>query len=382
MLDKVNSWVKANKQRVLATHDFLHTHAEVSWKELHTTDFLQKQLNSLDIESLTFEEHTGVVGLWGDSQSAKKIGIRADMDALWQLVDGSWQANHSCGHDAHMTMVLYAITCLKECGYTPPGQVKVVFQPAEETGNGAKAILKRGILDDLDALVGIHVRPIQEMSYGKASPAIYHGATTLMKGRIFGVQSHAARPHLGVNVIDSFAAIVAAVNAIKLDPTIAYSAKVTTVRAGSDNINTISDFAEFGIDLRAQTNEAMEQLVTKVTDAIVAAGAANGAKVEYEIAATMVAAEPNEGMEKLVSTVITEVLGSDALVAPPVTPGGEDFHFYATELPHIQATLVGLGTDLAPGLHHPNMTFNREAILDGVKILALTLVKWFEEQGK
>ena len=165
------------------------------------------------------------------------------MDALWQLVNGKWQANHSCGHDGHMTMVLHALTCLKEIGFEPKGLIKIIFQPAEESGNGAKAIIETGVISDLDYLLGLHVRPIQEMPFGVASPAIYHGATTLLRGEVKGVQAHGSRPNLGINVADSLAAIIQAVNSIKMDPTVSASAKVTMIKAGGDNLNIIPDFA-------------------------------------------------------------------------------------------------------------------------------------------
>ncbi|WP_407267841.1 M20 peptidase aminoacylase family protein [Radiobacillus sp. PE A8.2] len=379
MINEINNWVKKNEEKIKETYRHLHTNAEISWKETETTTFLCAKLEKLGIRYETFENQTGVVGYWGERKDGPTVGIRADIDALWQLVDGKWQANHSCGHDGHMTMVLHAITCLKEIGFEPTGVIKIIFQPAEETGNGAKAIIKTGVIEDLNYLIGLHVRPVQEMPFGVASPAIYHGATTHLKGEVKGTQAHASRPNLGINVVDSIGAIIHAINSIKIDPTASASVKITMVRAGGDSFNIIPDLGEFGIDVRAESNAVMEDLLEKVQHAALTAGAANFAMVSLTTQASMVAAESCQMLEGIVEEAIVEALGENGLVPPFVTPGGEDFHFYKKNYPNLEATMVGLGTGLAPGLHHPNMTFNLDALLNGVKILSFSLVKVLEK---
>ncbi|WP_408011604.1 M20/M25/M40 family metallo-hydrolase [Pseudalkalibacillus sp. A8] len=212
-----------------------------------------------------------------------------------------------------MTVVLHTLICLKEIGYMPEDvNVKLIFQPAEESGKGAMKVIEEGILEDVDYLLGLHVRPEMEMCFGEVSPAIHHGATTLLKGKLKGLQAHGSRPNYGTNVVDSLGAIISIVNAVKVDPTIASSVKVTQVKAGGDNVNIIPDEAEFGIDVRAQTNEAMETLLEKVITAVEYAAKANGSEVEVEIAARMVAAIPNSSMEKVVAEAIVDVIGEDA----------------------------------------------------------------------
>jgi amidohydrolase len=378
--DSIKTWVETNREAIETTWRKLHDLAEVSWQENETTAFLATELERMNIPCHTFADQTGVVAVWDGEEEGPTIALRADIDALYQQVNGIWKANHSCGHDAHMTMVLFAARCLRELGFHPKGRLKLLFQPAEETGQGAKSFVEKGVVDDVDFLLGIHLRPIQEMPFGNASPAIYHGATTHLTGKIMGRQAHAARWHLGINAIDSLAAVVNAINAVRMDPTVPSSAKVTRVKAGGPNLNIIPDEAEFGIDLRAQTNEAMDQLLQKVEHAVLTAASTNGASVQLQTVARMVAAVPHPEMEEIVSEAIREVLGPDALCPPPVTPGGEDFHFYVTERPSIAATMIGLGAGLAPGLHHPDMTFDLSALQHGVAILAASVVKLFERE--
>ncbi|GAY78258.1 amidohydrolase AmhX [Sporolactobacillus inulinus] len=92
--------------------NYLHTHAEISMKEFQTTEFIQKQLDTLGYRTHTFADCPGVIAEIGSGKPV--VALRADMDALWQEVNGKLQANHSCGHDAHMAMVLGAAMILKE----------------------------------------------------------------------------------------------------------------------------------------------------------------------------------------------------------------------------------------------------------------------------
>ncbi len=385
MIEQIKQWVENNRSSILETYHHLHSIAEVSWEEKNTTAYICRELDKMDIPYTTFEDITGVIAIWDGTNDSEghvtnpTVGLRADLDALWQNVDGVWKANHSCGHDAHMTMVLYTLRCLKEIGFVPKGRLKILFQPAEETGLGANALIDKGVVDDIDTLLGIHLRPIQELSYGQASPAIYHGATTIITGKVIGLQAHGARPHLGINVVDSLAAIIGAVNAVRMNPTIPSSVKVTNVQTGGKNYNIIPDSAEFAIDVRAQTNEAMIILLDKVKKAIQIAGSANGATVELEIMEPMVAAVPNPMMEEVVGQAIIEMLGEDALITPTQSPGAEDFHNYPKRFPQLKATMIGLGTDLSPGLHHPQMSFNLDSLQRGIEILAASTVKIFDK---
>ncbi|WP_135557444.1 amidohydrolase [Paenibacillus cymbidii] len=390
MKTQIVEWLDSQKETIETTYRTLHAMAETSWNERNTTAFVLRELEQAGIDCAPFERHTGLTAEWTHAPEAAAanapvqpqagvVALRADLDALWQRVDGEWKANHSCGHDAHATMVLYALKCLQAIGYRPPagGKLLAVFQPAEETGEGARAVIDTGALAEADYLLGIHLRPAKEMPFGRASSGIYHGATAFLRGELTGRQAHASRPNEGINVIDALAAIVAAINAIKLDPTVPSSCKVTRAEVPNAQVNVIPDTATFDVDVRAQTNAAMEELLVRVETAIRAAGCANGAEVAVARGAQMAAATPNPEMERIVGKAIRSLLGNEGFALPPVTPGGEDFHFYPLFIPGVQATMVGLGAGLAPGLHHPNMTFNTDCLRTGSAILALAAVECF-----
>ena len=240
----------------------LHSIPEVSWQEIKTTAFLKERLEELGYKTVIFSDCTGVVGIRG--QGPLTVALRADMDAICHSRGMDRRVIHSCGHDAHMAMVLTAACALQDLSLPDNVKVKILFQPAEEKGEGALRLIEKGVVDDLDFLFGVHLRPIQELPGGKATPAIQHGAAEPIYGVIKGVSAHGARPHLGINSIEIAASLVQLLQSMHLDPLIPSSVKMTRLIAGSENGNVIPGYAQFTLDLRAQTNQQMKNLVQKV----------------------------------------------------------------------------------------------------------------------
>ncbi|MFC4620542.1 M20 peptidase aminoacylase family protein [Camelliibacillus cellulosilyticus] len=368
------------KQEVRKIFDHLHTHPEVSWKEYQTTEFLTKKLRELGLRVKTFEDCTGVIAEMGSGEP--KIGLRADMDALWQEVNGSFKANHSCGHDAHMTMVLGTVMLLKQQDSLPPGTIRFIFQPAEEKGLGALKMIEKGVVDNLEFLYGVHVRPVQETKNGHATPAILHGSTQTITGTIIGEDAHAARPHLGINGIEVAATLVHELAHIHVDPMVPHSVKMTRLQAGGESANIIPGKAEFSLDLRAQTNEVMEALISHVQAAADSVAKFYNVDIHLDIPANLAAAKENPEAESILAEAIADVLGPENLDPPLVTTGGEDFHFYSLKRPHLKATMLGLGCDLKPGLHHPEMFFDRKALFAGIEILTDAILKTLNKEER
>ncbi|WP_438298222.1 M20 peptidase aminoacylase family protein [Sporosarcina sp. FA15] len=353
----------------------LHSHPEISWQEFETTNYLQQLLENEGFQVTTFDDSTGLVVTLGSGDPC--IGLRTDIDALWQEVDGVFQANHSCGHDAHMTIAIGALLVLKKLRYPKNGRLKVIFQPAEEKGTGALSFVEKGIVDDIDYLYGVHLRPIQEIGHGYASPTIMHGAAKMIKGTIVGTDAHGARPHLGQNAIEVMALLVQAIHSIHVDPMVPHSAKMTMFQAGGESANIIPGSAVFSLDLRAQTNVVMDKLMNLVDKAISSVAELSDVIINYEIIAEIAAAQVDDTAVEMMAQAIRETVGEQFLVPPIVTPGGEDFHYYTLKRPSVKATMLGLGCDLSPGLHHPNMTFNHDSILTGIEILVRTVIHSF-----
>ena len=122
----------------------------------------------------------------------------------------------------------------------------------------------------------------------------------------------------------------------------------------------------------------MIELMNKVKKSIRSVAGMSGVEIDYEIASEIAAAEVDETAVKMMAQAISETVGEEFLTLPIVTPGGEDFHYYTLKRPKVKATMLGLGCDLSPGLHHPKMTFNKESLLTGIEILARAVILSFE----
>ncbi|TQR21437.1 M20 peptidase aminoacylase family protein [Psychrobacillus vulpis] len=344
---------------------YLHEHPETSWNEVHTTKYIKELLEKEGCRVTSFNDCTGLFAEIGAGSPV--VAIRADMDALWQEVDGVFRANHSCGHDAHMTMVIGAIRLLLATKFN--GKIRFIFQPAEEKGNGALKMVEKGAVDDVNYLFGIHLRPIQELPSGKASPTIVHGAGCFMHAVITGDDSHGARPHLTSNAVDVITSINHLIKFINVDPQVPSSIKITSVQAGGDNKNIIPGNGNFSIDMRAQNNETMAILKEKALKVFHDVERLYNTKIEYYFESELPAAIVNEDAQDIMGKAISHVLGRENCTQPLVTSGGDDFHFYTIKKPELKATMIGLGCDLEPGLHHPKMTFNHDMLMTGSEIL-------------
>ncbi|HSI66766.1 MAG TPA: M20 peptidase aminoacylase family protein [Planococcus sp. (in: firmicutes)] len=368
------------KPIVQGVFEHLHNHPEISWKEVETTKYLKEFLEKEGFRVETFADITGLVVTIGSGSPC--VGIRTDIDALWQQVDGKEQANHSCGHDAHMTMAIGVLLTLKGMGIPTTGTVKAIFQPAEEKGTGALALVDRGVVDDVDYLYGVHLRPKQEMPYGYSTPAIMNGAARMIKGSITGTDAHGARPHEGQNAIEVMALLVQAIQSIHVNPMVPHSAKMTMFQSGGESANIIPGNGVFSIDVRAQTNSVIEELVNQVERTMDSVAEMTGVKIAYETIAEIAAAQVDESAVGLMALAIEESVGQEYLKPPVVTPGGEDFHYYTLKRPNVKATMLGLGCDLTPGLHHPQMKFNQDSLITGIEILSRAVIKTFEHEEK
>jgi amidohydrolase len=272
-------------------------------------------------------------------------------------------------------MVLTAAEQLVQSKLIKKGKLKIIFQPAEEIGTGALAMIKGGAIEDVDMILGVHLRPIEELKMGQATPALYHCASQRLKGVFHGVQAHAARPHLGVNAINAAVEAITAVNAIHLNPNDAYSIKATQFISDSGVTNAIPAEATVIWDVRSEQNSTMIKLLEKAKTAITAGAATVGATVDASNYNGIPAAEYSDEAIELLSEAITAVYGPGGLHEPIKTVGGEDFHYYIKEKPSIKAGYFGLGCDLTPGLHSPEMRFNKAALEKGKDVLIYAVKK-------
>ena len=360
------------KKYVEKIYDKLHRIPETAFNEFKTSKYIIKQLKMLNYE-IEIVPETGIIATLDSGNPGIVFGVRADIDALPFSIDGKTVNIHACAHDANTAMALAMAKEISKIGIDI-GKLVLLFQPAEEELGGANALINSGKLNSLDELIGIHLRPIQEAALGEATPALMHGGGCALYVKIKGIAAHGARPHLGISSLDAAVTAVNVVNAIRVSPLIPHSIKVTKIQSEGTAPNTIPDTTNMIFDIRAQNNSVFDKLLEKAKKTVNETAKAFGATVEFREDGTPAANYNNELVETTADAIKT-VLGKS--LPPLVTPGCEDFHFYSKKL-GIKTAYIGLGANLKPGLHHPEMSFDLEALTQGkdiLKTIVLTKLK-------
>src|SRR5699024_4542030 len=330
----MNSVNKKLKSQLKSIFSHLHEHPEVSWEEHKTTAYIQSLFKKYDCSITTFEDSPGLI--IEIRQGKPVVALRADIDALWQEIDGQFEANHSCGHDAHMTIVIGVLLTFLEYDRPHKGTYRFIFQPAEEKGTGALSFIKKGIIDDVDFLFGMHLRPAEELADNQFAPAIRHGAARFLKGTIKGDDAHGARPHLNKNAIEIGAELIQHINNIHINPMVPHSAKMTRFESGGESQNIIPGTASFALDVRAQTNAVMEELTEKVTRIANMLADYHGVTIELETGANIAAAVTSHEAVKIMDDAIEASAGAGKKRPAITTTGGDDFHFYTIKKPEVK----------------------------------------------
>lgn len=371
MKNKLISYFKSNKNKIIDTFNDLHSIPEIGFEEVKTAKYLSKRLEACGYSVKTKIGGTGVIGILDSGIPGTCIGLRGDMDALLHEVNGKLVPLHSCGHDANCTVVLSVAEALAHFKFPSKGQLRIIFQPAEETLGGAKALLESNEMEGLEYLIGTHLRPIEELPFGKIAPSVRHGASGIMLVEVIGSEAHGARPHQGINAIDACCLIIVAANSIRMNPQIPHSVKATMIKSGGTAFNVIPGKAEMAFDMRAQTNIAMTQLKESLINTIEKAAESCGARAICRLKGGVPAAQDSDEVVKIAQDCIKNVLGKNGVSDCVITSGGEDFHEYSYNMKNLKTTILGIGADLTPGLHKPNMTFNRQALIDAASVMAL-----------
>ena len=359
----------------------LHAMAEPAFKEVRTASFLAGFLRKLGYK---VEEGVGgttaVVATLDSGVPGPVVALRTDMDCLlFKQDDGTEKPIHACGHDGHMTIALGVAQLLAEQGLKQ-GKVKILCQPAEEIGRGALELLKAGALQDVDYALGYHLMPKDMARSGQIIAQINWTACTLMEGEIRGLAAHGSQPHLGVNAIDVGAAIVGAVNALPTNPLLGGSVKTTRFLGGAGSLNAICDKVNIGFDLRSTSNSEMLALRQRVSEIVINTAKVYGAEAQCHIVGTCPAAEADPSLQAVTCEAIVEELGSEGLIPAASITVGEDFNFFKEQLPQLKTASLGIGCDLVPRLHDPDMCFDHGALAPAIKVLARLTHKLLQNQ--
>lgn len=373
--------ISRNSEELTALRRKLHSQPELAWEEVETTQFICDYLEELSIPYRKTKP-TGVIAEITGKLCGKTVALRGDMDALpiEQLnTDVPYASKtagkmHACGHDAHTSMLLIAAKALVEVKDELKGNVRLVFQPAEEVAQGAKVMVRQGAMAGVDNVFGIHIWSQLPTHKVSCPPGPSFAAADIFKVNFIGKGGHGAIPEDCIDaalVASSFVMNVQTVVSRTIDPQNSAVLTIGRMDVGT-RFNVIAENALIEGTVRAfneVTRNHIEQSISHYAESIAAVYGAT-AKVEYIRGTQAVINE--EASAVLVQQVAAEAFGSDVIYNEKPTMGAEDFSFYLNEAPGSFA-LVGSGNkekDTEWSHHHGNFNIDEDALATGAELYA------------
>ncbi len=370
-MSRITDYLQANMCQW--RHD-IHRHPELGFAEQRTAAKVTALMQEWGIETHAGIGGTGVVGVIKRGSSARMLGIRADMDALAIQEQNTFAHRschdgkmHACGHDGHTTMLLGAACHLAQHGAFD-GTVVLIFQPAEEHGKGAKAMLADGLFErfPVQDVYAIHNFPSVPLNHFIVKTGPVMASEDNFEIVIEGVGHHAAMPHRGVDPIVVGAQIVLALQTIvsrRIDPS--ENAVISVTEFISDGtVNVVPNQVILKGDTRSFMPEVQQQIKHQMRLMAESICAANGISCQFSYDAVF-DSTINTAPEAAKAAAVARALVGDAQVSttfePPLT--SEDFAFMLQAKPGCYVLLGNDGSGPGGcGLHHPNYDFN-DAIL-------------------
>ena len=390
MLSEIKNLVEDFLPRFVEIRRNLHSYPELSGKEHQTAAYVANILSSYDIPVEKFIGKTGVVGhLISDSEEKSVLAIRTDMDALpmqekTKLNFSSYNSGvmHACGHDVHTTVGIGTAVILSMLRKQLGGNIRFLFQPAEEIAQGAKWMLQDGVMNNVDAIFGVHVFP----SLPAGSIGIKYGTLTASVDNIQvfikGESGHGARPHEAVDTIWIASQIITVLQqAISrtqnpLHPLVLTIGKIT----GGHAPNIIADQVEMSGTMRSLHPETRAKLPQWIEGIISNVCQAHNAKYEIDYQWGVSSVENDIHLTSILENASREAWGNDFVrILSEPSLGSEDFSSY---LEYSPGTMFRLGTGypnkINHPLHHPLFDIDESAIATGITTLAYTAYKYWK----
>jgi amidohydrolase len=376
-MENIHQLVSEQKDLIIKIRRDLHRIPETAYTEKKTSAYVTDYLSSLGLEVQTGIAQFGVVGLLNTGRPGPTLMIRADMDALPLKEDTGLDfasehegAMHACGHDAHMAMVLGAATVLNKIKDELTGNIKFLFQPAEEGPGGAKPMVAAGVMKNpkVDYSIGCHVWPdISERTIG-VRPGPFMAAMDRFDIKIKGRGGHGAMPHLCVDALEVGTQVVNALQRIAsrhMDPLEPTVITVGTFHAGTA-FNIIPAEAELSGTTRTFNPETWNTWESRLEKVIRGVCESMGTDFELNYSQGYPVTINDESATEVVRRCAEKVVGEDRVVVPKKTMGGEDFAFYAQKSKGCFFAL-GVGREGAVPVHNQKFDFNEDVLLLGME---------------
>jgi len=383
MLDKelINNKAEEIQEDLVKWRRKIHQNPEIGFQEVDTSNFIAEKLEDFNIP---YERvcKTGIVGLIKGGKTGETLAIRADIDALAMeeknnvvYKSKNKQAMHACGHDGHTTILLGTAKVLSEMSENIEGNIKLLFQPAEEGPGGAKPMIEAGVLNDpeVNYMLALHINPDIEKNMVGIKEGKMMAAPDIFEITIKGKGAHGAHPEQGVDPISIGAQIVLGLQHIKSREFNAHRPLVISCgsfQAGSV-FNVIPETARIKGTVRTFDDELRHKIKARIIEIVENITKAYKAEFSFNYDFRYPPLFNDNELTNLIKEVVKENLGEERLyqIEEP-SMGGEDYAFFAQK---VKSTYMLLGTrneekGIVNALHSPYFDIDEDILKQGVKL--------------
>lgn len=384
---------KRIEDKLIAIRNDLHRHPELSFQEERTSKYILNLLSRIGVDELKVVAKTGIVALLKGEKPGKTIALRADMDALPISEDNDVPYRscnegvmHACGHDVHMTCLIGSAMILSKMKDAICGNVKFIFQPAEEIFSGAKLMIDEGIMDQepkIDAIVGMHVwHSIKLGSIGIRSGAMMASAD---KFEIYmkGPGGHGANPHLTSDPIVAASHMISSLQTVvsrNVDPIQPAVLSICKINAGSA-FNVIPDELRMEGTIRALSELTRKKLVERLKDISQSIAKAFGLEIAIDLTEGCPPLINDRSITKIIRDVAVELLGDQNVIEIEPTMGGEDFTYFTQIVPGAMFCL-GIADKMHNSpVHTPSFDVSPDALAIGSAMLSKVALAFLKSNG-
>ncbi len=386
MLRTINQRISEITPQIISWRRHLHRHPELSGQEKETAAMIAEILKNHGIKHQTGVGGHGIIAWLDNGKPGPAIAFRADMDALplTDIKDCPYASTHlgvmhACGHDGHTAVLLGLATVLAPFAHQLPRPVTLIFQPAEENGQGARAMLDEQVLHNPPsmAIFGFHFFPHLETGTIALSQGATMAATDHFSLEILGTSSHACYPEKSIDAIQITANLITSINYLmtkarnQVDPALI---SIGTINGGTAS-NIIADQVKITGTIRTLFSEQRQELLKRFKQLLEDLAKAYGARISLKInqVAPALTNDPRlvRHMVRLMEN-IPEIKGLD-LASKPVL-GGEDFAYFSQQVPgcYLRIGCGNQGKNIIYPLHSNRFDLDETALELATKVLAAT----------
>ncbi|MGD1995908.1 MAG: amidohydrolase [Anaerolineae bacterium] len=371
------------RDRLIAWRRDFHMHPELAFEERRTSGIVAEHLERLEYRVRSGVAKTGVIGVLDGERPGPVVMLRFDMDALPVTEEtGAEYASqvsgrmHACGHDGHVAMGMGLAELIAGLREEMAGTIKLVFQPAEEGGDGARAMVREGVLEDPapDFFLAAHIWIEKPVGTVDVSPGAVMAAAEKFTCTIRGEGGHGAVPHRAVDPITAAAQVVTALQTVvgrNVSPLDAAVVSVGSIHGG-DAFNVIPSQVDMSGTIRTFQPAIRELVLRRVREVIEGVTSACGASAELTFMSLTPPVINDVQVAEVVQQGAEAILGTENVTSGERTMGSEDAAFFLQDVPGCYFFVGGANPEegLTAPHHNPRFDFDEEALVLGVALLA------------